>query len=73
MKVKFRITFEGVTEQEPEWYRVESETEDPSEEETLKRFAAWVRDGPLGWLVESDLIENDTTHVEVELAEVTDG
>ncbi len=50
MKIRFRIVFEGVTEQESEWYREEGETEDPSETVTLARFLKWLSEHPVEFI-----------------------
>lgn len=66
MKIRFRLVFEGITEQEPEWYREEGEQGIPNDEETLVRLAAWIREAPITWLAESDLIDELETKVELE-------
>lgn len=54
MKVSFRITFEGVTEQEAEWYTADGQPAEPTQEEFLEWVANWIRQGPVGFLVDHD-------------------
>lgn len=54
MKVRFRITFEGETEQDAEWDDWEGKSVEPTQENLLGAVAEEIRSGPVGFLVDFD-------------------
>lgn len=52
MKVRFRITFEGESEQEAEWYTADGKPTEVAPDEFLEWVANWIREGPVGFLVD---------------------